>query len=208
MPTTLISNLLKSDRLFSIDSDDLVRYNRKAKDPYRLHPELGSSAYEGDIDTASLVLLLANPGFNETSTHQDHTFQVAGWPLAGLHPDAPLGLRTWWHARLKWLIQEFGAQHVSKSVACLQLTPWASSKFDESLRLPSRKLFLEAANRCAERGAVMLVMRGERFWLQAEVLNATQKRFRVNSWRSSYVSPGNISSDGWHAITRALRSAR
>ena len=207
MSTSTISGFLSADHLISLDCERIASYNLKRKEPYYIHSELGPSAYEGDIDSAPLVLLLANPGFDETSTLQDHRFQVSGWHLSGLHPDAPAGLQSWWHTRLKVLIHEFGARRVANAVACLQITPWASNRFDDSLCLPSRPLILQAANRCAERGAIMLVMRAERHWLNADAVRSSQRRFRVNSWRCSYVSPGNLPINVWQEITRALSDA-
>jgi hypothetical protein len=67
-----IAALLAADRLTSLDRGDIESFKRKAPEKYRLHPELGPSAYEGDIDNARIVLLLANPGFDSTSTADDH----------------------------------------------------------------------------------------------------------------------------------------
>jgi len=203
-----LKETLTSERLFSLDGAKLASYNSRVSPKFQLRPELGPSAYEGDIDFAPVILLLANPGFDdEDSTLDDHRFQRDGWPLSGLHPDAPPGLRSWWRGRLNHLIVQFGAQRVSQCVACIQITPWASPKFDDGLCLPSRDLLLDAANQCAARGAVMLVMRAERLWLQAEALRTTPLRFRVNSWLSSYVSPGNLPEIAWRRVVEAVRDA-
>ena len=207
MSTLPLREALASERILSLDGAMLASYNSRVRQHFQLHPELGPSAYEGDIDTASVILLLANPGFDATSTLDDHHFKRDDWPLSGIHPDAPPGLRSWWLARLNHLIAQFGAQRVSQSIACIQLTPWASPTFDASLRLPSRNLLLDAANQCASRGAVMLIMRAERLWLQAEALRSTQLRFRVNSWLSSYVSPGNMPESAWRQVVEAIRAA-
>ena len=53
----------------------------------------------------------------------------------------------------------------------------------------------------------MLVMRVERLWLEANNLQNSSRRFRVNSWRSSYVSPGNLPEEGWAAVIEALHDA-
>ena len=207
MALPVLKETLTSERLFALDSARLAIYNGRTSAKFQLHPELGPSPYEGDIDSAPVILLLANPGFDSTSTLDDHYFKRDGWPLSGLHPDAPPGLRKWWRARLNHLILQFGVQRVSQCVACIQITPWASPKFDAALRLPSRDLLLHAANQCAARGAVMLVMRAERLWLQAATLRASQRRFRVNSWLSSYVSPGNLPENAWPRVVEAISDA-
>lgn len=202
-----LAELLTRERLVSLDSAAVEEFCRGAPEQYRLYPKLGPSAYEGDIDKARVVLLLANPGYDAGSTTDDHTFTKAGWPLSGLHPDAPPGLRKWWRDRLGSLTQEFDDEHVSKTVACLQITPWASAKFKDNLRLPSRVTLLDVAAQCATRGSVMLVMRAEKLWLQAAAVRNSSHRFRVNSWRCSYVSPGNLPEQGWNAVLAAIRNA-
>lgn len=116
----------------------------------------------------------------------------AGHWAAGLNPDAPKGLREWWETSLRRLIETFGRQTVAQRVACLQLTPWASNGFDDALRLPSRSLVLEAADRCSIRGALMLVMRSETLWLEAPALAASSKRYRAINRRRAYVTKGNL----------------
>lgn len=191
-----------------LDATAIERYNAKARPEYRLHPELGPSQYEGDIDTARLVMLLSNPGFDATSTPDDHTFKRNGWPLAALHDDAPTETRDWIRRRLRALTDIFGRQHVSQTVACLQLNPWASPKWDADCVLPSRNIQLELADRAAQRGAVILIMRSERLWLRAPSVLNSPRRYRVNSWRSSYVSPTNMSAEAWSTICNAVADHR
>lgn len=191
-----------------LDAAAIERYNAKARPEYRLHPELGPSQYEGDIDTARLVMLLSNPGFDSTSTPEDHTFERDGWPFAALHDDAPTGTRDWSRRRLRALTDIFGRQHVSQTVACLQLNPWASQKWDAGCVLPSRSIQLELADQAARRGAVILIMRSERLWLQAPGVKMSPRRHRVNSWRSSYVSPTNMNTESWNSICDALAGHR
>lgn len=204
MSSPLLAEQLSPARLSDIDAEHVQAFNRRTQEPYRLHPELGASAYEGDIDAAPLILLLANPGYDEGSTVEDHSFAREGWPLAGLHPEAPQGLRAWWSSRLRAVIERIGAQETSKRVACLQFCPWASSKFGGAPPLPSQAVMLDAAGRCAARGATLIVMRAERYWLRSERVRVAPNRYRVNSWRSSYVSPGNLPDAGWRAVVAAL----
>lgn len=198
---------LSPAELTRIDAAKIEVYNRRASEDYELHSELGPALFEGDIETAGIVLLLANPGFDETSTLDDHHFHREGWPLSGLHPEAPPGLRGWWHLRLRELVQRFGAQCVSREIAALQITPWASKKFDSALTLPSRPRVLALAGHVAERGAVLLVMRAERLWEESSAVKQSQNRYRVNSWRSSYVSPGNLPPAAWEKVNAVLERA-
>lgn len=204
--SSLLREILSREALSALDTPAVLAHNRRAKPEHVFRLELGPSAFEGDIDRARVVMLLGNPGLDETSTLSDHTFTRAGWPLAGLHPEAPEGVRNWWEARLRDLITRFGPQTISQRLACLQVIPWASQKFSDR-RLPSRALLLDAAARCASRGAVIVTMRAERFWLQSPAVAAAPNRHRVKSWRCSYLSPGNLSDHSWSRVVEALSAA-
>lgn len=202
-----IRQFLDSSLLTEIDGAAIAKYNSRAVNrDYLLHSELGPSAFEGDIDNAPVVLLLANPGYDQNMAIDEHFFARHGWPLSGLHPEAPAGLRSWWTARLGSLINRSSAQLVSQRVACLQLTPWASGRFDSGLRLPSRQRLLEAADRVAQRGALLLIMRGERLWFEAAGVSAHPRRFRTNNPRCAYVSEGNLPPDAWRQVLGALNN--
>jgi len=205
IPETLHS-LLAPENIARLDSSEIGRYNLHTADRYKLRTELGPCAFEGDIDVARVVLLLANPGFDATSTQDDHSFRRDGWPLAGLHSEAPAGLRDWWHKRLKGLIATVGAQAVSQRVAALQITPWASNQFDSGLCLPSRQLILGAASHLAKRNVVLIIMRAERLWLASNAVDKFQNRFSVKSWRCSYVSKGNLEGEAWHQVVSAIEA--
>lgn len=186
------------------DIEAIEQYNAKAKDQFKLRPELGPCPFEGDIRTSPIVLLLANPGFDENSSLDDHKFKAEGWPLAGLHSSAPKGMSGWWRPRLRVLCEKYGDQYVSSKVAALQLNPWASTNFDGSLRLPSQSKMLEIAEDAARRGAILLVMRAALQWLESDVLRTHPHRYRTKSPRCSYVTEANLGAEAWDKINAAL----
>ena len=186
------------------DIGAIDRYNAKAQDQFKLRPELGPCPFEGDIQSSPIVLLLANPGFDENSSLGDHKFKAEGWPLAGLHTNAPKGMRDWWRPRLRVLCEKYGDQYISSKVAALQLNPWASTNFDASLRLPSQSKMLEIAEGAARRGAILLVMRAARQWLESDLLRAHPHLYGTKSPRCSYVTEPNLGAEVWGKINAAL----
>ncbi len=192
-----------------IESEDAAAirgYNASAHDDLRLRVELGASPYDGDFTAAPVVMLLANPGYDETSEASDHAFHRDGWPLAALHPEAPPGLRLRWHARLAALVDTFGAQHVANSVVALHVTPWASRRFDPALRLPSRARMLQFAGDVVKRGAYLMVLRAADLWTEhCEIAALPQsRRALARSWRATQVHPDNIGDDAWTAVCRRV----
>jgi hypothetical protein len=188
------------------DREAIDAYNEEAPDDLRLRADLGALPFDGDFGAAPIVMLLANPPYDEASAADDHAFEREGWPLAGLHPEAPPGLRQRWHARLAALVDAFGAQHVANSVLALHLTPWASRRFDTPLRLPSRQRMLDLANDLVRRGAFMMVLRAAELWTEHPAVPALppSRRAHARSWRATHVHPDNIGDDAWLAVCRRV----
>lgn len=197
-----------AERITLEDTDAIGTYNAHASQNYRLRTELGALPHDGNIERAPVVLLLGSPAFDETASMADHQSRPRGWPLAGLHPEAPSGLSAVWQARLSSLIDAFGAQHVANSVAALPLTPWASHDFDDRLRLPSRARMLEMAGVAARRGALLIVTCFEELWTESpEVADLScERRFHPRSWRATHVSVDNLGAASWHAVCRRIEA--
>lgn len=195
---------LSPESITRIDTKSVRNYNEGASEQYRLQEQLGPYAYEGDLENARVALLLSNPGYGDDSAADAHTFRRAGWPLAGHHPEAPEGTQRWHRRLLGQLVQLAGAERVARTVVKLELTPWASRGMDKNLRLPSRKLILDAASEMARRGVVLVVMRAEPLWLESPAVAASTQRFRVNNWRAASLSAGNLPLEGWRAVTQAV----
>jgi hypothetical protein len=193
------------DEIRRLDMDHITNYNVRASEQYRLRTELGPCPNEGDINSSPIVLLLANPGFDENSSIDDHKFFVDGWPLGGLHDSAPLGMRDWWQPRLRVLCERYGHQYISTKVAALQVNPWASTKFDSNLNLPSQQKMLELAEVAVERGAILIMMRAAKFWLKSTSVRNHPSLYTTRSPRCSYVTEANLGAQAWFEINSALQ---
>ncbi|MCO4880519.1 hypothetical protein VOI32_28730 [Paraburkholderia caribensis] len=193
--------------LTELDREAIGRYHALPglKDKYRLHIELGPHPYEGDIGNARVVVLMNNPGFDATSTPDDHRFHRAAWPYASLHPDAPVGMRCYSTSRFRDLITEFGAQHVSQRLAMLQIHPWASGELDTSKRLtlPSQQLAIAHARVAIARGTLVLIGRGAWYWLK--VLGVTEREVFVHhAPRSAYWNRESVPPDVYEQMRARL----
>ena len=190
------------------DGDAVAAHNARAAAPHRIRVELGALPFDGDVMHAPLVLLVGSPACDMSATRSNRGSLRRGWPLFGLCPDAPSGLRALWGARLASLIDAFGAQHVANSVAALPLTPWACDEHDERLRLPSRTRMLELANVAARRGAFLLVTGCEELWTEAPDVATLDCLLRLHpkSFRPTHVSVENVGATAWHAICRRIES--
>ena len=192
----------------SLDWVAVNEYNNKPrrKREFVLNTELGPCPFEGDINNAPVVLLLGNPS-SKGARKEDHTAPTIDWPLGGLSPEASAELYEWWSKRLRTLIDVFSLQTVAKSIAALQLNPWASENFDADCTLPSRELMLEVAESVVEKaGRLLVVIRGRRQWEESSALAGDKSILHTKSPRCSYVSERNLYPDSWTKINRAIRT--
>ena len=194
--------------IYNSDIEAIRRYNSQAREQFKIRTELGPCPFEGDINSSPVVLLFANPGYDATSSIDDHKFKVDGWPLSGLHPKAPSGMRDWWIPRLRDLCKRYGDQYISTKVAALQINPWASTNFDSDIRLPSRSKMLELAESAAKRDAVIVIMRAERLWLESDCIKNYPHRYSTKSKRCSYITEGNLGNEAWKKINDVLATSK
>jgi len=176
---------------------------------YHLHQHMGPCPFEGNLLTAKVIFLLANPGFNKEQnpppSAADHQSR-SGWGIANLSPE---GQSNWYRPRFKTLIDfdsEEKWQLLSNQIAMIQEIPWASEKFKELRTLPSRELMFKTVRAISEKNqnALFVIMRRHKFWGEA-LKGVDQSRIISNPHPiCSYITKGNFGSD-WEKIRNKLR---
>ena len=207
--------------IISLDSTAIQEYNAKKKDKrYHLQKHMGPCPYEGNIDKAKVVLLLANPGYQpETcqekfpSKYSDHirNHDHADWGIFSLHPDSNPSMRNWWILRLQELKRQSGIaswQEISNKVAALQLNSWASEKFDSDCILPSMSILRRVAIEFSRRNVLFIACRCVNQWKINLSEIPSNRFFMLNSVMSSYITENNMSRsiNGWKAILNKINS--
>ena len=180
--------------------------SNKAK--HHFHQHMGPCPFEGNLLTAKVILLLANPGFNKYQdpfpTKEDHKPRD-GWGIANLSPE---GESNWYRPRFRTLLDhenEEEWQSLSNKMAMVQVIPWASEKFKDLKLLPSRDLMSKTVKAVGEktREALFVIMRRRKFWEEA-LKGVDQKRIIVNPHPiCSYITKGNFGDD-WDKIKKKL----
>lgn len=188
------------------DHEAVPSYNKRRHVDHHLDADLGPCPYEGDIEAAPIVLLLANPCSNDVGPngHDPDPSIRAKWPLWGLNPGGNEVLHRWWLRRLGALIALTDLTTVSRQVVATQLTPWASRKFDPDCTLPSRRLMLQVAESAVDRGALLVVMRSARLWNESPKIAGYGNKVLARNPRCSYVSRGNFQPQDWRKIETAI----
>ena len=205
------------------DAVELEKYNFKRNSKYHLHKAVGPCPFEGNLEEARVVLLLANPsyappvdGSTSCSLEDDHERKEwqSGWGIFSLHEDANPAMRDWWRANLKSLHSDTGLSWkiISNRIAALQINPWASEFFDSSCtKLPSINGTMKAIAKefIKKENLIFVICRREKQWSQIlEDAGNKNEKFRLNSLRRAYITPGNLSrsSGAYEKIVNRLKA--
>ena len=200
-PLVLNYELLQEE-ICRLDDHKIDAYNAKRKvgSKFLLQKEIGPCPYEGDIEQARIVLLLANPSFtpnknNGTSyslenDHKRNELQRE-WGIFSLQDDSNEAMRNWWRENLKQLQQEseLSWHQMSNRIAALQINAWASEQFDDSCKLESFSIMQAIAHEFAMRDVIFVVCRRYKQW--SEILGRSDM-YRLNSYRRAYISKKNL----------------
>jgi hypothetical protein len=207
------------------DFDNLNNYNKKLegsenKDNYYLHIEEKPVPFVGNVLTAPVVLLLANPGYSDSSKHllKDVYYlenlekmilhQKTEYPFFCLDPQIAIG-KEYWHSKLRLLIKEFDLKSVANSVCNIQFVPHHSKefKYNEYLKLPSQEYNFYLIKKAMERNALIVITRLEKLWKESvPELNNYNHLITLKNKRQPSISPENIEGDGFQRIINAIKS--
>ena len=201
------------------DRQSISTFNRRAKSNIRVHLEALPEPFLGDPD-APVVLLSLNPGFGEETLpfHQGNTYfreshrrnllhSPTEYPFYLLDPSnrASPGY-AWWWKHLRVLIEACGQKQVANCVLCVEYFPYASEHFGFRNILPSQNYAFYLVQQAINRGAIIVVMRGERFWINAiPFLKEYDLFFRLNNVQSVYLTLNNCPA-GYSRIVSRIRS--
>jgi len=188
------------DEIELIDREFIDKFNPK-KIIYKPQSRLRPCPFEGDLKKAKVILLLANPGFTPSgknkSSEKDHDRNgFDDWGLWGLSAGTYPSMHKWWRDRLKSFVKNIDSEdewrQLSWKIASVQAVPWATEKFHEMNRLPSKKLIAETV-KAISKGKIFVIMRQRRYW--EEVLKGQNcKIIYTKSSISSYLTNANLDS--------------
>jgi hypothetical protein len=180
------------------DASAVEGFNARARPDYRLQLDLLPEPFLGSPD-APVVLLNLNPGFAEgdRAAHADIGFRNAvlrtlrhepqPFPFHYLDPTGTSLGHRWWRQRLGRVLAHVPAEHVASRLLCIEYFPYHSRKFAHgTLRLRSQAYGFELARQAVVRAASVVLLRGERPWLEAvPELASHAKLFRLRTARTS-----------------------
>jgi hypothetical protein len=168
----------------------------------RINTHLLPEPFHGNPN-APVVVLLLNPGINgdEEQFHKSKDFAAAlkesiSAKSNGMHFHLTGKWQgpgfAWWAKACKSLL---GIPELHRKILSVEFSPYHSKKFAHGhLRMPSQDYSFHLVRKAIERGAVIVCMRGEKYWLGSIPELANYKRFlKLNNPRSASLSARNLS---------------
>jgi hypothetical protein len=203
------------------DEEPAIRsFNAKATPNRFLHvTEVLPEPFVG-TPLAPVVVLGNNPGFSEKglSLRQNPAFMArmranllhtpSDYPFVHLAPDFTRPSKGWWERKLNHLLRHFGNEVVSRSILAVEYFPYSSRKYGhrELRDLPSLKYSFRLVAQAINRGAVVIITRGEKRWVSAvPELKSYDRGFRLKNRQKSSISPGNC--PGYQEVIQAIEVA-
>lgn len=171
---------------------------------------------------APVVVLLLNPGLGEDDARHhlrgEFTLALRAHLQSGggaphfhlLDPSRGPGHR-WWLRQVGPVLKASGCsvEQLAARLLCIEFFPYHSRSFAHAhLRLPSQRFGFELLQRAMRRGALVLCMRGYRYWCGAvpELANYAAL-LRPKNPRSASLSVGNLGGEGFARVLRALEAS-
>ena len=172
--------------------------------------------YVGDV-TAPVVLLTLNPGVSDEdlALHRDaefrarikecHRHALNAYPNYYLDPAVTGPGARWLHRVARPLVQEFGAQSVSRGLTLLEFLPYHSIGFAHArVRVPSQAYAFALVAAAVRRGAAVFITRGRTLWYEAvPELRDCRTVFFTRSVQNIVISPRNAP-EGYAAAAAAI----
>ena len=206
----------KPPYLLECDSAAICTYNAKALEIHRVQLGAMPEPFVGNT-TAPVVLLGLNPGFNDRDpeVHARPEFQAllrsnygqdsSSYPFYFLDPNFESPGRDWWEKKLKALLAVFTRSVLAQSILCVEYFPYHSRRFRHTtLDLPSQQYGFGLVQSAIARGAVVVVMRSRKIWInKVTELETYSRAFTLNSPQNVVVTPRNCR--GFDVVVSAIR---
>ena len=189
------------------DADSVEFHNRSSKSDYQFLLHLAPEPWIGNLQ-GNLLVLYSNPGatqdnLNKVFQPKHHEVmqksisnlnqEITSFPHFHFDPelkDTEGG--KWFRSKYRWLIEETSHRAVSENLITCELAPYHSVKWKVPRRkLPTQEFTYEIIRNAMSRGAVILLARTPKIWLEnLPELAIYPKVFRPNSINAS-ISPKN-----------------
>ena len=208
---------------------DVVNERYADNENHKIHTEIPPQPFIGNPLKARVLLLLLNPSWDESdiktfsspdlkkAMDANLKLEEADYPFYVLDPQhkklAEQSAIKWWSDCLSFCIDEISddkeksIQLLSKNFAAVEFHGYHSKKYSSiPVTLPSQTFGFSLVKNAIKEEKLIIVARGKFEWECAvpELLNY-ENRFDTKNKQQNWISPGNITNDGFARIIDKLK---
>lgn len=183
---------------------EVLERHPQARD--RLNLKILPYPFQGARD-ADVLFLLANPGAGELPPdYPSELVEERRRSLTFSHRRDPrFATPTWWHKRLRKLIEAVGEDAVSSMTLSVEYFPYHSRRYRRFPEpLPSQEYSFGLVREAIGAEKLIVVVRRKPAWLEAVPELREVDYIEVRNPRSAYISPGNLRDQGFARIVDRL----
>ena len=203
----------------------VAAYNATAKPEHKLHTDLMPAPYTGGLDSARIVFLSLNPGYEPLDEYrtEEHRQEVRKNLMDPYGYDDFIFLNKkfstvnvngeikedagykWWYSRTHELIEECGA--IRGRFMALEWFPYASKKFKAPKKIfPSQAFTFELLREAMRRGLPIVIFRHKKDWVKHVPELATYPNvMELSSPQCGCVSKKNIKDGRFSEIVKIMK---
>lgn len=207
------------------------KFNAKVSDDYKIHTSIFPAPFMGIVQTAPVIILVLNPGYDEKEEEVGYYRNYESWWLKQIQHISPLedlplfclddeyiAQSPYWKQKLQPLIDKVGREIIARNVGKIQFFPYHSRKFKPIYKkllreeeftsyLPSQKYNFQLVRKAMERKALIIIPRSRKYWFEAipDLQNYSKLHF-TNSYGNIIFSEKNLGLNSFEIIVDKLNN--
>ena len=196
----------------------IEKFNQNVKDNFKIHSEIMPAPFMGNVQTAPIVLLMLNPGYDQEEELKGFYKEYRSfWKNEIQHiqsiPELPLfclderyvNYSNYWEKKLKPLTLMTSREKVAENICNIQFFPYHSLKFktisnkileNEGFEnyLPSQNYNFHLVREAMKREVIIIILRSRKMWFEAiPELKVYKNLHYTNSYLNTILSERNLS---------------
>jgi hypothetical protein len=212
-----VENLDETNLVLKEDKAVIDTFNQSANDTFKVHTEIMPAPFMGNVQSAPILLLLLNPGYDEKEEIKGYYKKYKPfWKNEIQHirsiPELPLfcldekyiEYSDYWNNKLKPLTLKKNKEKVAKNICKIQFFPYHSQKFKSISKkifvkdgtdnyLKSQKYNFYLVEKAMERNALIIILRSRKMWFEAiPKLEKYENLYFTNSYLNTILSENNL----------------
>lgn len=224
----------RSPHVLPQDREVIERFNARLRtmSPHRIHVDgVIPEPFVGAVKTAPVIVLLLNPGSDETNvrSHSDQIFRKAllanlrhektDWPFYFFDPrfgDEHPGVR-WWERRTRRIVESgcVDWQTLAHRLAVVEWFPYKSPSYGGRFEVPSQAYGFALVEHAIDRNALIVIGRSFKRWIASvSRLESYGKLLTLRSVQNVCLTKNNLrcplrpTENAWDLLLKSLASPR